>query len=89
MKNETHTFRLWVAEPGDFSVGIPSAEGPITITVPDWLVPEGDEESFAEGLAKYLEGWTDMGKVLTSKEKLKMDQDEYLREKDFIDSELP
>lgn len=73
-------FTLFASEPGDLSVGIYPAEGPVTIVVPTWMVPDDLHEKFEESLAKFLECWTDGGTVITSWQKTYEDEQEKLME---------
>ena len=70
----TIAFRLFATDPGDESVGIPFAEGPITISVPEWMVDELQAGEFERDLATFLSTWLPDGQVLTSWEKEQEDE---------------
>lgn len=65
----TISFRLFATDPGDESVGIPFAEGPILVTLPEWMVDELQAGEFERDLATFLSTWLPDGQVLTSWEK--------------------
>lgn len=85
---DARTYRVYVEEEGDPTVGIPPAYGSVAIIIPDWLIPSDQGEEFEEALAIFIKSWADGGIVQTQAEKNVSDEGEVLRERAAARSEV-